>query len=85
MSVARNGRELYCRAMPELAEVEYFREQWQCGLKQKVLAVELRASARIFRDADAEALRKTLTGAVYGAPRPLRAHGPHRQVYSGFF
>jgi phosphatidylethanolamine-binding protein (PEBP) family uncharacterized protein len=28
---------------------------------------------------------KTLTGAVYGAPRPLRAHGPHRQVYSGFF
>ena len=21
---------------------------------------------------------KTLTGAVYGAPRPLRAHGPHR-------
>jgi formamidopyrimidine-DNA glycosylase len=50
--------------MPELAEVEFFRKQWQCGLNQKILAVELRPRARILRGADTEALRETLTGAV---------------------
>jgi formamidopyrimidine-DNA glycosylase len=64
MIVARPGRGLYCAAMPELAEVEYFRKLWQCGLKQRILAVELRPDARILRGADTTALRETLTGAV---------------------
>ena len=64
MSVARAGRGRYSPAMPELAEVEFFRKQWQCGLNQKILAVELRPRARILRGADTEALRETLTGAV---------------------
>jgi formamidopyrimidine-DNA glycosylase len=50
--------------MPELAEVEFYRTQWQCGLQQKILAVELHPGARVLRGADAEALRRTLTGAV---------------------
>jgi formamidopyrimidine-DNA glycosylase len=50
--------------MPELAEVEFYRKQWQCGMNQKILAVELRPKARILRGADTDALRKTLTGAV---------------------
>ena len=50
--------------MPELAEVDYYRKQWQCGWKQKVLAVELHPNARVLRGADTEVLRKTLTGAV---------------------
>jgi formamidopyrimidine-DNA glycosylase len=50
--------------MPELAEVEYYRKQWQSGCKQKILAVELHPHARVLRGADTEALRRTLTGAV---------------------
>ncbi len=64
MNVAGTGRALYSPFMPELAEVEYYRKQWQRGLKQKILAVELHPQARILRGADTEALRKTLTGAV---------------------
>jgi formamidopyrimidine-DNA glycosylase len=50
--------------MPELAEVEFYRKQWQCGLRQRILAVELHPDARVLRGADTEALRATLTGAV---------------------
>jgi formamidopyrimidine-DNA glycosylase len=64
MSVVRGGRGLYFPGMPELAEVEFFRKQWQCGVKQRILAVELHARARILRGADTAALRDTLTGAV---------------------
>jgi formamidopyrimidine-DNA glycosylase len=48
--------------MPELAEVEFYRKQWRRGLKQKILAVELHAGARVFRGADTAALRRALTG-----------------------
>jgi len=50
--------------MPELAEVDYHRKQWQCGLKQKILALDVHPHARIFRGVDTHVLRKTLTGAV---------------------
>jgi formamidopyrimidine-DNA glycosylase len=50
--------------MPELAEVEFYRKQWQCGCKQKILAVDLHPHARLLRGADTKALRRTLTGAV---------------------
>jgi formamidopyrimidine-DNA glycosylase len=49
--------------MPELAEVEFFRKQWQSGENQKILAVELHPNSRVLRGADTKALRKTLTGA----------------------
>jgi formamidopyrimidine-DNA glycosylase len=50
--------------MPELAEVEFYRKQWRCGWKQKIVAVELHSDARVLRGVDTTALRKTLTGAV---------------------
>jgi formamidopyrimidine-DNA glycosylase len=50
--------------MPELAEVDFYRKQWHCGLHQKILAVDLHPHARLLRGVDTNALRKTLTGAV---------------------
>jgi formamidopyrimidine-DNA glycosylase len=49
--------------MPELAEVEYYRAQWDCGARQKITDVLLHEN-RIFRGTDAQLLRKTLTGAT---------------------
>src|SRR4051812_38285835 len=48
--------------MPELAEVEFFRRQWNPGLGDRVLAVRMHAAKRIFRGADTSALRKALVG-----------------------
>lgn len=62
----------YTRPMPELAEVEYFRQRWDCGLGQEVLAVEIHAGKRIFRGSDDDDLTRTLTGAVL---RSSQAHG----------
>jgi formamidopyrimidine-DNA glycosylase len=50
--------------MPELAEVDYFRKQWNPGLKQKIEKVEVHAKKRIFRGHDAAKLVKALTGAT---------------------
>ena len=49
--------------MPELAEVEYYRKQWDAGLNAKVLAMELHAEKRLFRDQDTRAMAEQLTGA----------------------
>ena len=49
--------------MPELAEVEYYRQQWNPGLGAKVLAVELRDGKRNFRGIDLKALLHGLSGA----------------------
>lgn len=49
--------------MPELAEVEYYRTQWNRGLGAKVLAVKLHSGKYLFRGTDTVALAKTLTGA----------------------
>lgn len=35
--------------MPELAEVEYYRKQWDPGMRAKILVVQLHAQKRIFR------------------------------------
>jgi formamidopyrimidine-DNA glycosylase len=51
--------------MPELAEVEYNRKEWDAGLGEKVLRVELHDGKRIFRGTDAWALQTRLAGAVY--------------------
>lgn len=48
--------------MPELAEVEFNRKQWNRGLGQIVRAVELHPDKRIFRGTQASALAKALPG-----------------------
>jgi len=49
--------------MPELAEVEFFRKQWDAGRNQKILAVRLHATKRVFRGTNPASLRQALTGA----------------------
>lgn len=51
--------------MPELAEVEYYRKQWDAGLGAGVVAVQLHATKRIFRGSDPRAIRRCLTGSRY--------------------
>ena len=50
--------------MPELAEVEYYRKQWNCGLDARIEAVAVHPASRVFRGLVAEALSKHLRGAV---------------------
>ena len=57
--------------MPELAEVEYYRKQWECGMGEKIRDVAVHPN-RIFRGSDLELLKKTLTGA---SPRESETHG----------
>ena len=49
--------------MPELAEVEYYRKQWDAGLGGKIVAVQLHAQNRIFRGSNAREIRRELAGA----------------------
>lgn len=49
--------------MPELAEVEFFRKQWNSGLGRIIRAVFVHERARVFRGTDVDALRSALTGA----------------------
>ncbi len=51
--------------MPELAEVEFFRKQWNPGLRERILAVQLNSSKRIFRGTDAKLIEKILAGAIF--------------------
>ena len=51
--------------MPELAEVEYFRRQWDPGLGAKIVSVQLHARKRIFRDSNTQALVRHLTGSRF--------------------
>lgn len=48
--------------MPELAEVEFFRRQWDPGLGHKIMAVQLHPRKRIFRGSDPRELVRQLTG-----------------------
>ena len=50
--------------MPELAEVDYFRKQWNPGLGRRIDQVLLHPKARLFRGADTARLVAALTGAV---------------------
>lgn len=49
--------------MPELAEVEYYRRQWDPGIGDRVEKVALHAAKRIFRGTDTRALQRHLKGA----------------------
>ena len=49
--------------MPELAEVEYFRRQWNAGIGNRVIKIAQHADKRVFRGTDTRALRRELAGA----------------------
>ncbi len=48
--------------MPELAEVEYYRKQWDSGLRGRITAVHLHDKKRIFRGSDPRESKRRLTG-----------------------
>jgi formamidopyrimidine-DNA glycosylase len=50
--------------MPELAEVDYFRKQWNPGLKERIDAVAIHAKKRIFRGIETAKMIRALTGAT---------------------
>jgi len=50
--------------MPELAEVEYYRKQWDAGVGRRITRVEIHAPKRLFRGTDTQALTATLRGAT---------------------
>jgi formamidopyrimidine-DNA glycosylase len=49
--------------MPELAEVEWYRKQWNPGIGDTILEVRLHPLKRVFRGTDTRALRTELIGA----------------------
>lgn len=51
--------------MPELAEVEFFRRQWDVALGETVERVLTHPRARIFREVSAESVERSLTGATF--------------------
>ena len=51
--------------MPELAEVEYYRRQWDLGLGQKIVRVALHPRKRVFRGSDTRELVRRLTGSRF--------------------
>lgn len=65
--------------MPELAEVEFFRRQWDSGLGQKIVAVQLHSRKRIFRGSDPRKIVAHLTGR-----RLLRSHARGKQMFFEF-
>ena len=50
--------------MPELAEVDYFRKQWNPGLKHRIDKVAIHDKKRIFRGIDAKQFIRAFTGAT---------------------
>lgn len=48
--------------MPELAEVEWYRKQWNAGLGDLIVDLALHARKRIFRGTNTRALREKLIG-----------------------
>jgi formamidopyrimidine-DNA glycosylase len=65
--------------MPELAEVEYFRRQWDSGFGSRVIGVAVHPEKRVFRGTDVAALEKALIGA-----RLLGSEGHGKQMLFRF-
>ena len=63
LRIAGDASSCYGEAMPELAEVEFFRKQWDDGVGHRILGVEAVAN-RVFRGVDVRLLRQTLKGAT---------------------
>ena len=49
--------------MPELAEVEFYRKQWDCGLGGKIVRLHVNAAKRDFRGTDGATMVAHLSGA----------------------
>lgn len=67
--------------MPELAEVEMYRRQWDCGMGEKITGVELHPRKRIFRETNTRELVRRLRRA-----RLISSHARGKQmlfVFSG--
>ncbi len=58
--------------MPELAEVEFYRRQWDSGLGQRIDRIHVNSGARVFRECSATEIQHVLTGRKL---RSSRAHG----------
>jgi formamidopyrimidine-DNA glycosylase len=65
--------------MPELAEVEFFRRQWDAGLGQKIIEVRLHPRKRIFRGSDPRKIVAHLTGSRF-----LRSAARGKQMFFEF-
>jgi len=48
--------------MPELAEVEWYRKQWNAGFGKEIADLQLHAENRVFRGTNTRALRENLIG-----------------------
>lgn len=51
--------------MPELAEVEYYRKQWDAGLDQRVSRIHVHPNTRVFRRTNCKQLVQALPGLCY--------------------
>jgi formamidopyrimidine-DNA glycosylase len=65
--------------MPELAEVEFFRQQWDSGLGQKIHSVQLHPRKRIFRGSNPRKMVEHLSGSRF-----LRSHARGKQMFFEF-
>lgn len=63
-ALAGDAETAFAAAMPELAEVEFFRRRWAAGHGAKIARVHVHAQARVFRGCDVPALVRALTGAT---------------------
>jgi formamidopyrimidine-DNA glycosylase len=59
-SAGRTILDGYILAMPELAEVEWYRKQWNAGLGKKIVDVRLHGGNRVFRGTDSRELHRRL-------------------------
>ncbi|HWY39280.1 MAG TPA: DNA-formamidopyrimidine glycosylase family protein [Chthoniobacterales bacterium] len=48
--------------MPELAEVEWFRKQWNAGIGHEIVGLKAHSRKYVFRGTDGDALRQNLIG-----------------------
>lgn len=48
--------------MPELAEVEYYRKQWDGGVRKQIVRVDAHFKKRVFRETDVRGLVRLLPG-----------------------
>ncbi len=66
-------------SMPELAEVEYYRKQWEPGVGGEVVRVLTHPAARIYRDIPAAAVESGLAGRTF-----LASHAHGKQMLFSF-
>jgi formamidopyrimidine-DNA glycosylase len=66
-------------AMPELAEVEWYRKQWNAGLGEKIVDLKLHARKRLFRGTNTRELERRLTGEKF-----LSSHARGKRMLSKF-